>query len=275
MAAAQEVSAVVRVDRPLTGVVRITLSNGAALNTLTFECVAELDAAIEAAREEDARVVIVTGSGKAFCVGAHIKYFTPPDGRLASAHAITDDYVRPILDVFGKLQTLPAVTIAAINATAFGGGLELALNCDFRIAAEDARVALPEVKLGVVPAGGGLQLLAKIVGRAKALEIILLGDAMSGREAAALGVVTKSVPAERLMDETLTFARRFLSSSPRALAAAKRAIFACETADHREADKLTLAELFAATNGPEWIEGMTAFVEKRRPSFDVSKESGT
>jgi enoyl-CoA hydratase/carnithine racemase len=257
------------VDRPAPGVNRFTMTGGTAFNTLTFELIAGLDAALEAARREGARVVIVTAHSGAFCVGAHIDYFTPADGRVGSPRAVTDGYVGPILEVFAKLGTMPFATIAAIDGPALGGGFELALGCDFRIVAEEARVGLPEARLGAIPAGGGLQLLAKIVGRAKALEIILLGDTMSGREAEALGLATRAVPREGLADAALALARRLLVSSPIAVAAAKRAIFACETADPREADRIALDILGEVAGGADWGEGMSAFVEKRRPRFVV------
>lgn len=259
----------VKIERPRPGVLRIEMARGAAFNTLTFELLAELDAALETARYEEARVVIVTGSDSAFCGGAHIKYFTAADGRLATAEAVTDGYVRTILEVFGKLQTLPCATIAAIDGPAFGGGLELALACDFRVVAEEARLGLPEVGLGAIPAGGGLQLLAKIVGRAKALEIILLGGRMSGRDAAALGLATSAVPRADLEAAAMRLAERLLEVSPIAVAAAKRAIFACETADHGAADRIALDALSHVASGPDWREGMSAFVEKRRPAFAV------
>lgn len=255
------------VDRPAPGVQRLTMRGGTAFNTLTFELIAGLDAALEAARAEGARVVIVTGANDAFCVGAHIRYFTAADGPVGTPEAVTDHYVGPILDVFAKLGTMPYATIAAIDGPALGGGFELALGCDFRIVAEEARLGLPEVRLGAVPAGGGLQLLAKIVGRARALEIILLGDTMSGREALGLGLATRAVPREDLAEAALALARRLLVSSPLAVAAAKRAIFACETADPRAADRIALDVLGEVARGPDWREGMGAFVEKRRPRF--------
>lgn len=259
----------VTIERPRPGVLRIGLACGSTFNTLTFELLAGLDAGLEAARREGARVVILTGSDGAFCCGAHIKYFTAVDGPVATPRAVTEDYVGPILEVFGKLQTMPYATIAAIDGTALGGGFELALNCDFRLVAAEARVGLPEVRLGAIPAGGGLQLLAKIVGRAKALEIILLGATMSGQEAAALGLATAAVPQADLAAEALRLADRLLGVSPLAVAAAKRAILACETADHRTSDSIALEALAQVASGPDWREGMTAFVEKRRPAFAI------
>ena len=272
MSEVEETREALEIDRPAPGVFRITLTRGAAFNTLTYECLASLDAALDVARNEAARVVILTGSDGAFCGGAHVKYFTPPDGPINSPHAIVHDYVRTILDLFGKLQTMPCATIAAIDGIALGGGFELALACDFRVVAEDSILGLPEVRLGAIPAGGGLQLLAKIVGRAKALEIILLGDRMTGREAVSLGLATAAAPRARLADDALALARRLLAASPIAVAAAKKAIFACETAGPQEADRIALEQLFEVASGPEWVEGMSAFVARRRPGFHLDRE---
>lgn len=267
MAESEESGGPIRVERPLPGVVRLVMTRGAAFNTLTFEMLQGLDDALETARREGARVVIVTGSAGVFCCGAHVKYFTGPDARLASPRAVRDDYVRRILEVFGRLQTGPFVTLAAIDGAALGGGLELALSCDLRIVAEEARIGLPEVRLGAVPAGGGVQLLAKLLGRAKALEIVLFGDRMSGREAAEAGLALHVCPAAVLDAEALRLAERLLSCSPVAVAAAKRAIFACQPLDRTGADALALEVLGEVATGPEWAEGMSAFVERRRPRF--------
>lgn len=263
----------VTIERPRPGVLRLRLARGTTFNTLTFELLEGLDTALETARREGARAVIVTGSHGVFCGGAHIKYFTAADGRLATPRAVTEDYVRVILEVFAKLRTMPYATIAAIDGPALGGGFELALACDFRLVAEEARLGLPEVRLGAIPAGGGLQLLAKIVGRAKALEIILLGDRIGGREAVALGLAATAVPRDALTDEALRLAERLLAISPIAVAAAKRAIFACETADADTADRIALEQLSQVASGPDWSEGMNAFVEKRRPAFATSTDA--
>lgn len=254
-------------DWPIDEVACITLARGAEMNTLTLEMVAAFDAAIEEAHRAGARVLIVTGEGRAFCAGAHITYFTEADTPLGSALAIRDDYVRPITTVFRKLHTLPFATIAAINGFALGGGCELALSCDFRIIASGARMGLTEVRLGAIPAGGGLQLLAKIVGRAKAIEIVLLGDQLGAEAAVAAGLAGLACPPEDLAREALALAGRLLKCSPAAIAASKRAIYRCETAEGDEANQIALDALAAVAAGPEWAEGMRAFMEKRPPSF--------
>ena len=243
----------VRLDWPLPQVARITLDRGAEFNTLTYEMLAALDAEIEAAAAGGARVAIVTGSGRTFCGGAHVKYFTEPDAPLkGNPRALRNDYVRPIIDVFAKLHEKSFVSIAAINGFALGGGCELALACDFRLMSAAARIGLTEVRLGALAAAGGVQLLSKIVGRAKALEVALLGDQWGADDAA------------------LTLARRLLLCSPVSVAETRRAIYRCETASAAEADEIALDAMTAAASGKEWWEGMAAFTQKRTPDFALN-----
>jgi enoyl-CoA hydratase/carnithine racemase len=255
-------------DWPLPEVARITLNRGSELNTLTFAMVEALDKAIEAATTGGARVVILTGSGRAFCGGAYVKYFTEPSSPLYCNPAqIRDRYVRDILRVFHKLQDRPFATIAAINGFALGGGCELALSCDFRIMAAETRIGLTEARLGAIPGAGGLQHLAKIVGRAKALEIILFADQWSAEEARAAGLVTAVHPGEELAEAALTMARRLLLCSPITIAESKRAIYRCEVASPAEADEIALDAVAFGAAGADWREGMAAFAERRPPEF--------
>lgn len=262
-------------DWPLADVARITLACGAALNTLTLELLADFAAALQDARRARARVAIVTGSGKAFCCGGHLTYFTDPASPFFNAPlAIRDDYVRPIIETFRRLQDAPFPTIAAINGVALGSGCELALACDFRLMSEGASIGLTEVRLGAVAGAGGVQLLSKIVGRAKALELALLGDRWSAAEARAAGLVVSTHAEDALDEAALALARRLLKCSPTAVAETKRAIYRCETAGAREADEIGLDAITVAAGGPDWREGMTACVERRSPSFATGGASG-
>ena len=268
MAASANSESAVVLDWPIPEVARITLDRGDALNTLTYEMIEGLDRAIEQARESGARVAVVTGSGKAFCCGAHVKYFTDPASPLHdNAAAIRDAYVQRLLGTFRKFQDMPFATVAAINGFAFGGGCELALSCDFRLMAADARIGLTEVRLGALPGGGGVQLLSKLIGRARALEMILLGDQWSAEEARVAGLVTAIYPAGDLAGEALVLARRLLACSPVSISEAKRAVFRCEAADVDEADKIALDAVAFVASGRDWREGMAAFAERRLPDF--------
>jgi enoyl-CoA hydratase/carnithine racemase len=260
-----------RLEWPLPQVAKITLDRGAEFNTLTYEMLASIDDAIDTAETGGARVAIVTGSGKTFCGGAHVKYFTEPNAPLVgNARALRDDYVRPIIHVFAKLHEKSFVSIAAINGYALGGGCELALACDFRLMSTAARIGLTEVRLGALAAAGGVQLLSKIVGRAKALEIALLGDQWGADDAARIGLVNAAYAPEALDDAALTLARRLLMCSPVSVAETRRALYRCETASAAEADEIALAAVTAAASGKEWWEGMAAFTQKRAPDFAIN-----
>jgi len=255
-------------DWPHPGIARITLDSPQTLNTLTRELVARLRELVGEATRAGARAMVVTGSGRSFCGGAEVRYFTDPASPLATdARAIRDDYVTAILQSFGALREAPFPVIAAINGFALGGGCELALACDLRIMADTARIGLPEVRLGAVPGGGGLQLLSGIVGRAKALEIILTGEHWTAEEAMRMGLVSAVHPAAGLEAEALALARRFLVCSPVAVAEAKRAVYRCETASVEEADRIALDAVAVVAAGADWREGMASFVEKRPARF--------
>ncbi|BCH28226.1 3-hydroxybutyryl-CoA dehydratase [Mesorhizobium sp. L-8-10] len=258
----------VSLDWPTPQVARLTLDRGTEFNTLAFAMLRGLDEALDKAHTEGARVAIVTGSGKAFCCGAEVSYFTDPSSDLANNPlAIRERYVRQIIRTFRKLRDMPFVTIAAINGFALGGGCEMALSCDFRLIASNARIGLTEARLGAVPGAGGVQMLSAVVGRAKALEIILLADQWSAEEALSAGLVHSVHSQEALDDAALALARRLLLCSPISIAESKRAINRCETSSADEADEIALDAVAAAASGADWREGMRAFRERRPPRF--------
>lgn len=266
--AEQETSAPAELDWPKEGIVRIRLTRATSHNTLTAELLDTLNRLLDDISEKEARVLIVTGSGKTFCGGAHVKYFTESASPLyRNARAIRDDYVLPIVRTFRRLREAPFVTVAAINGFALGGGCELALACDFRIMADHARIGLTETRLGALAGAGGVQSLAHVLGRARALEVALLGEQLSGADAKALGLVNAVHPADELDEAATAFARRFLLCSPISVAETKRALYRCETAGADEADRIALDAVTAAASGPEWWEGMLAFTEKRPAGF--------
>lgn len=253
---------------PAAGIAVVTLTRGESHNTLTAELLSAFDRCLDECMERRARVVIVTGSGKTFCGGAHIKLFTDPGSPFyRNARAIRDDYVRPIIRVFGRLREAPFVSVAAINGFALGGGCELALSCDFRLMGDNARIGLTETRLGALAAAGGVQSLAHVIGRAKALEMALLGEQLTAADAKSVGLVTAIHPAGELADAALAFSKRFLLCSPVSVAETKRALYRCETAGPDEADRIALDAVLAASAGSEWWEGMAAFAERRSPSF--------
>ena len=253
---------------PAPDIALLRLTRGAEMNTITLEFMAELDSSLSRMADTPPRALIVTGQDNVFCGGAFIKYFTEAASPLVgNSRAIREVYVRRIQEAFRRLRLLPCPTIAAINGHAFGGGLELALHCDFRLISRSARCGLTEVGLGAVAGAGGVQQLHRIVGRAKALEIVLLGRRMTAEEAVQAGLVTAVSEPEALESDALAFAQRFLELSPISVAESKRAIYRTEVMDMDAADEVALDAVDIAAAGPDWAEGMTAFAQKRPPDF--------
>lgn len=216
----------------------------------------------EMARDATTRVVILTGGEEIFCAGADI-------GEVQEATSAEAAYkhAREFQLLFDQIEALPQPVIAAISGHALGGGFELALVCDFRIASESTRFGLPEIKIGAFPGGGGTQRLPRLIGAAKAKEIILTGDAITAKEALSLGLVMKVVPKERLLEEANTFAWRLASLPRLAMEASKMLIN-----KSLEMDLLSGLELEARSFGTlaathDLKEGILAFLEKRRPNF--------
>jgi enoyl-CoA hydratase len=239
----------------------LTLDRPAALNALSFELLHDLAAALDTVADSDARAVLITGAGeRAFCAGADI---TELIGR--SLHASREGAAFGQA-IFSKLAALPIPSIALINGFAFGGGLELALACDFRIAAPGSRLGLPEIKLGLIPGYGGTQRLPRLIGEARALELILTGRTVTAEEALAIGLVNRLADGD-LIEAGTDFARTMTGYSLRALGLARDAVRRGLQTSLREglaieADLNTLAFQTA-----DAAEGMAAFLEKRKPVF--------
>ena len=239
----------------------ITLDRQEALNALSSVVLRELAQAFDQVAGSDARALIITGAGpKAFCAGADIKELT---GRSLIEQRRDAAFGQAVL---ARLDTLPMCSVAAINGYAFGGGLELALACTFRIAAPNAKMGLPEIKLGLIPGYGGTQRLPRAVGEARALEIILSGRTLEAEEALRIGLV-HCIAEGDLVQAAIGFARGFSGFGLPALRLARDAIKrALDVPLHEglniEADLNTLA--FQTQDA---VEGMHAFIEKRRPQF--------
>jgi len=209
----------------------------------------------------DCRVLIVTGAGdKAFIAGADISEF---DGRTA----LTQREAMKGLRVFTAVEEFPKPVIAMINGFCLGGGLEFALACDVRIAADTAKLGQPEINLGIIPGGGGTQRLTRLVGEGKSMELILTGDLIDATEAKAIGLVNDVVPASQLRERVRILAARIAEKSPIALRMAKEAVKTAARMNLREGlDRET--DLFSLTFASEdKNEGVRAFLEKRKPDF--------
>jgi enoyl-CoA hydratase len=248
-------------DRPIA---HLRLHRPQRGNLVDSQTVQELDTACRELNDDEAvRVVIVTGEGDAFCGGWDLSAFDPE-------HETPLDWARReglLGDPFGCLARLPRPVIAAVNGDAISAGLELALACDVRLAAEEARFACPETGHGVVPWAGGTQRLPRIVGRGKALEMILTGEAVDAQEALRIGLVSQVVPRERLLAEAEALAGRIAARGPIAVRYAKEAVnrgldMTLEQALRYETD---LTIILQTTQ--DRAEGVRAFLEKRTPEF--------
>lgn len=239
----------------------LTLNRPEALNALSFDLIRAIGAALDEAGGWDIRALIVTGAGeKAFCAGADIKELM---GRPLMEEKAGGELGQR---VFAKLDTLKVPSIAAINGYAFGGGLELAMACTFRVAGPKAKMGLPEIKLDLIPGYGGTQRLPRLVGEARALELILTGRTLAAPEALAMGLVSRVAEGD-LLEAAKALAAEFTGYGLPALALARTAVQRALTLPlaeglRTEADLSTLAY-----RTKDAAEGLAAFVEKRPPHF--------
>jgi len=238
----------------------ITLDRHAKRNALTPEMLEQLDAALAKVAASDARVVLLRAAGEDFCAGADIGLFSGLSGV-----EMWRDWTALGHRVFDALARLRQPTIAVVHGNAFGGGLELALACDFRVVAEGARLGLPEGGLGTVPGWGGTERLADLVGRARALEIVLARRTIDAATAYDWGLATTVVPRAELESTVDELATRLSGGAPVAVQLAKQLIHAAaDGASSRVLEPLAGA-LASATD--DLAEGVAAFRERRAPAF--------
>ncbi|MBP2645499.1 MAG: 3-hydroxybutyryl-CoA dehydratase [Firmicutes bacterium] len=245
------------------GIGTITINRPKVLNALNLDTLKELDSLLDKiAKDSSVKVVIITGSGeKAFVAGADIasmQPYTALEGR---------SFAKAGQAVFNKLENLPQPVIAAINGFALGGGCELVMACDIRIAAENAKFGQPEVSLGITPGFGGTQRLPRLIGKGRAKELLFTGDTIDAQEAYRLGLANKVISREELMETAKALAEKIMSRSPKAVELCKAAVNEgmdtdLETAVAYEAEVFGLC--FATADQKE---GMTAFIEKRKAAF--------
>jgi enoyl-CoA hydratase/carnithine racemase len=247
----------------------ITLTRPQQMNTLSLEFLDEFERALDLLEGTRTRALIVTGQERAFCCGAHLRYFAGPEARFTSPQPARDDYLAKIAVLFDRLEEMSFPTIAAINGYALGGGCELALSCDFRVIAAHARIGLPETKIGAVAAAGGVQKLIRHVGRSRALDWILRATHIDAQTVERYGLVSAVVPGDALLATALDIALELRKLGPQALSQSKRSIYLSEDADLRSARRFGIEAISILVGGDEWKEGMSAFVEKRPPTFDT------
>ncbi len=239
----------------------LTLDRPEALNALSFAIIADIGRALDRVAAGDARALIVTGAGaKAFCAGADIKEL----GDRPLAAQKRDVEIGQA--TFAKLDTLPMPSVAVINGFAFGGGLELALACTFRLATANAKVGLPEIKLGLIPGYGGTQRLPRVVGEARALDMILTGRTVDATEAERIGLVSRIVDGDAV-EAGMAFADSFSRYSLPVLGFARSAVMRALDVPLHEGLKIEADLSTLAFQTRDSVEGMAAFVAKRKPEF--------
>ncbi|WP_374502868.1 enoyl-CoA hydratase/isomerase family protein [Pseudoxanthomonas sp.] len=245
------------------GIRRITVNRPDKLNALNAATLDALQAAVDAAAKDDAvRVVVLTGAGpKAFVAGADIAEMAdlrPTEGR---------DFSLRGQRLMRSIETLPKPVVAMVNGFALGGGLELAMGCHLRIAADTAKVGQPEIGLGLIPGFGGSQRLLRLAGRAATLELCLLGAPVTAERALQLGIVNRMVPAAELEAETLKVAAQLAASAPLALRATLDVVNVGGECGIEEGLQYETAQFGLMFATDDMREGTRAFMERRKPTF--------
>ncbi|MGQ0524568.1 MAG: enoyl-CoA hydratase-related protein [Betaproteobacteria bacterium] len=252
--------AVVLVERPAEAVTLIRINRPEARNALNME-VRRLIAThlAEAGEDDTVRCIVLTGNEKSFAAGADIK-------EMAGAGTI-DMLARGTHKLWRTIAACPKPVIAAVNGFALGGGCELAMTCDIIIAGESARFGQPEVKIGIIPGGGGTQRLTRAAGKYKALRYILTGDLFGAKEAFDMGLVSDIVPDAEVEKRAIEMAQQIAALSPLAIQQAKEAVLRGMDAALDTGLALETKAIQILFSSQDQKEGMAAFIEKRKPKF--------
>ena len=251
----------IAVENSGDGIVRILLNRPERLNALGLDMVTALHAAIAAAIADRARVLLVSGSGRAFCAGADLKERRTMDESARLKHN------RAINAAVDALAGAPMPTICAINGLALGGGCEIALACDLRYAAQDAQIGLTEARIGAIPGAGGTQRMPRVIGASAALELMLTAEPITGKRAAEIGLVHAAVAADQLEAHVRRITTVLASRSPTGAQTIKRLVTSgleMTLVQGLVQEAVAVREILAS---PDYAEGLAAFAEKRQPRF--------
>lgn len=259
------------------GVGIITLNTPDNRNALSTKLGRELSQCIDdVEKDDDVKVVVLTGAGKGFCSGAALPEMAQTAEIVLKGGTPTNTIFGPnlreeydsFLMISYRLNKMARPTIAAVNGTAIGGGFSMALACDMRVAAESAHFQMAFVKRGVIPDIGGTYYLARLVGVAKACEIVLIADMIDAKEALQMGIVNKVVPNDELMKTVMEMAAKLIKNSPLAVQAAKKALYqALIEPDMLQHFRYEIIVNRLLLDGSDFQEGVLSFMEKREPKF--------
>jgi enoyl-CoA hydratase/carnithine racemase len=244
----------------------LTLNNPEKLNAFSDEMLLRLVALVdECERNDDIRVLVLTGAGKGFCSGGDVTLMGP---EVDNRPDVTKAYIKNIIQAFPKkLEHVTKPIIASINGVAAGGGLDLALACDIRVAGESVRMAETYCNIGLLPGGGGAWLLPRIIGKSKALEILLAGNFIDANEAYNIGMINHVWPDEELADRTYKLASDIADNPPLSVRLTKQAVIHGMDTDMASNLDLIASHIAIAKSGPDHSEAITAFKEKRKGRF--------
>lgn len=251
------------ISKSVSGITTITINRPKKLNALNVETITELHNALAVAnKDKEVRVVIITGSGdKAFVAGADISEFSDFDVKEGKDLAGKGQEL-----LFNFIENLSTPVIAAVNGFALGGGLELAMACHFRLASDNAKMGLPEVSLGVIPGYGGTQRLPQLVGKGRAMEMIMTAGMIDANTAKDYGLVNHVTTLEELLPLTEKMASKIMRNSSVAIAAAIKSINA-NFKDGKDGYKVEINQFGKCFGTDDFNEGTTAFLEKRKADF--------
>jgi enoyl-CoA hydratase len=241
-------------------VVVVTLNRPQALNALSYALVKDLSLAMqELDQDDEVRVIIVTGGEKVFAAGADIKEMAD--------RGPFDERIQERLTYRDKINKITKPVIAAVSGFALGGGCELAMSCDIIIASETARFGQPEVNLGIIPGSGGTQRLTHLLGKHRAMELVLTGDVISATEAERLGLVNRIFPVELFLEEAKNIASKIAAKPVLAIKSAKEAVLKAANVPLDEGLDYERKSFYLLFASEDRSEGMRAFLEKRKPDF--------
>ncbi len=254
---------------PSERVALATMTRSREMNTLTLDLIGEIRRVLDFCTKEKARALIITGSGRAFCCGAHLDYFVDRESPVGKGRFdLRDNYLAHIAELYDRFETMAFPIVAAVNGYALGGGCEMAISADFRLMADTAKIGVPEVKLGAFPGAGGVQKLGRHIGRSRAMEWVLTAKHYSAEEADRAGLLYAVTKPDDLLPQALKLAELLKTMSPMAIAQGKASVYVSEDVDLATARRYGLESLAMLIGSADWEEGMAAFHAKRAPRFE-------